>query len=963
MPQVLVKNGSFKTTTDWTLEGGIHFDNTYGLDDSFSIRRDGFVATSFAISDEKVPVAPGQVINMECWIQQGADGRNDVTGAVAIVWYDNTDTEISRDVGSVIVEGSGGRWYKSTGAFTAPVGAVTAAAAARLVRNSGGEKLNCDIVTWDYINNRTITLLTPAEGSTYTVGDNIPFRVTIGGTEPTITSVSYFADATLLGATTVAPYDFNYDQLTAGTYEVTAVAALSNGSSITSAANTVTVNAVPVPPITREYKASNAYTYLVTENFSGLANAIPSTALVTGIEIILDYQMRALIRSFDTGVPPEQATVNVAFDITNDAVVEAILMSRSGDNYTPTGTNITAPVPLVRTDFDFVEEGLSEGKRWTVLDSDPLQVTIGSDVELFGNNPIAVQDFITRAIGLKFYPNLLAKPAYAGDGDCCFRFFINKMRLRVYFDAGSAEYYFASPDKTQVIKGTLVSATVDDGNLRTGDASGVLQLQPALEVMDGTQTWIGEDWTIHSAYPPTDANQIGDVAELVNGQPNVGMEYNGLPTQTDIVENRSRYEFITANFYADESLDSIYGVHGLPRAFAFNAQFFYKIHTQPDPQKDSPRHVAYHHGHLALAFANGETTISVIGEPYNYDGAQGASSWSIGDRVNGLLPLSGTILGVFGSKSIWGISGTTVDNFATQVIAPRIGAIEYTVTDMGFPVYANAYGIYTLDQTERYGDYLGTPMSQDVSPWLRPRLIRDIKSDKEVVVAWPVRSKNQYRLAFSDGYVLSMTMNYGQAAAPTFSKQKYFITEPDEDPVIEGLALEDYPSIYPIAVSSQLDNRGEERIHIANISKQAEYSTPVPTDEIVVWGRAPEGGQGGIAFDHTQTFNSEFAPHAEFPTGITILGYYSPTITELYPPDDDPLPVDLDSYTFVPLDPVLILNTDPGDPDVFIQNNYYGDHASTEGFPDDGQMYIVSISPGTSGEPAILGMASRDEGF
>src|SRR5690606_37814104 len=131
--------------------------------------------------------------------------------------------------------------------------------------------------------------------------------------------------------------------------------------------------------------------------------------------------------------------------------------------------------------------------------------------------------------------------------------------------------------------------------------------------------------------------------------------------------------------------------------------------------------------------------------------------------------LSGTILGVYGTKSITGISGTTVDNFATQTISPNIGATEYTVTDMGFPVHANTYGIYTLSQVQQYGDYMGTPMSVDISPWLRPRLIRKVTSDKEVVCAWPVRSKNQYRLAFSDGYVVSMPLN-GQAV-PTFSFQ------------------------------------------------------------------------------------------------------------------------------------------------------------------------------------------------
>src|SRR5574343_1378598 len=102
-------------------------------------------------------------------------------------------------------------------------------------------------------------------------------------------------------------------------------------------------------------------------------------------------------------------------------------------------------------------------------------------------------------------------------------------------------------------------------------------------------------------------------------------------------------------------------------------------------------------------------------------------------------------------------------------------------------------------------------MSQQVSPWLRPRLIRSSNSEREVVVAWPVRSKNQYKLAFADGYVLTMTMNYGTQQTPTFSKQKYFLFE---DAIYSPEWS--YPSIVPAAISSELDDSGEERIHVAN---------------------------------------------------------------------------------------------------------------------------------------------------
>lgn len=776
------------------------------------------------------PVYPGQPISASAYIRTISSDDSFPDGSIAsfvvLLWLDEDEIPFARSDGNSIGElGEDTGWRLSSISDTAPAGAAFARFGIFNYNLGSGNETRIDQCTWNYAWNRTVSLTSPADDSTYATGEVVPFSVSLGGTSPAISAVEYYADATLIGTSSSAPYNLNLSSLAIGVYDITAVALGADGTEIPSS-NTRTLNIVSDTE-GREYKASNSYTYLVAESFSGLASNMPLSAVVTGVEVVVDYRLDVLVRSKDEGVSdPALASYNVAFDIINNATLEAIMLSPSDGGYTYDGTAATVEIPIQREDFTIEEDGLSEGKRWTVLSSEANNIVLGDEEELFGLDPISAGDFLTRAVGFRFYPNLATIPSYADSGDAVYRFYIDKLRLRVFFDAGSVEYYFASPDKSDVIKGILSSAEVLDGDLRTADASGILQLTSELEVMDGTQTWISNDWTIHASYPPTDANQIGLVGDI-EGEDVLGMEYNGLPTQQQVKENRSRYVFITENFYGDPELDSIYGAHGLPRAFAYNSEFFYKIYTQPDPEKDNPRHVANHHGHLALGFGGGRVDISVVGEPYNFRGVEGASSWAIGDKIVGLLPLSGTILGVFGSKSIWGISGTTVDNFATQVISPNIGATEYTICDMGFPVYANAYGIYTLNQTQQYGDYLGQPMSQDISPWIRPRLLRKETSNKEVVVAWPVRHKNQYRIAFSDGYVTSMTLNGQQV--PTFSFQKYFYQPSETNPYVSD-DLYSYPSIVPAAVSSELDESGEERIHIAPYV-QATISSPEPPVE------------------------------------------------------------------------------------------------------------------------------------
>lgn len=786
----------------------------------------------------KVLVVPGQVItaNATCQLTTGTPGTS---ASVKLMWFRADGSYLSISDGPNYSRNQyGSDQFTATVSAAAPpdsayvsvVGSMNTSASATV------STIYMDNFSWNYntASGAEVRLTSP-NVTTYSTEDTIPYRIeSTLATGVTITSVSYYYMTLVSGeyinptlVTTIPSSDsfsYNAPAMPAGQYGAYALVTLSNGAVITTNSRLFTVGAAVIN--TKEYKASNSYTYLVGESLIGLGGGLPSTAIVTGVETEFNYSLDILVRAKDkTITDPSQATPSVVFSTVTGGVFETTLMSKAAGQYTVVGSPTTSNVSITQSDFSVVENGIADGTyRWTVYRADTSEtVTVGGEDSVFNVDNLSAADFLEYAVGVRFYPTLGTKPDYADEGDACIRVKINSWKIKVFFDAGSVEYYFASPDKTQVIKGTLIAYNVTSGNFKNSDAAGVMQLDPNLEIIDGTQSWIGADWTIHSNYPPANNNQIGTVSEI--GSTGVGMEYNSLPGQDEVFNNRSRYVFITANFYGDINLESIYGVNGVGRAFAYNGENFYKIYTQPDPVKDRPRHVAFHHTHLALGFTEGRVDISVVGEPHNFDGAEGASSWAIGDSVTGLQPLAGMILGVFGRKSIVGISGTTLDNFATQTLSAKLGAVEYTVTDMGFPVYANAYGVYTLAQTTDYGDFLGNPLSQPVSPWLRPRLIRKSTSDKEVVVAWPVRSKNQYKLAFADGNVLSMTLNYGTQQSATFSKQKYFIT--DSSVSYEGLSLYDYPSIYPIAISSELDDGGEERIHVAHRWSSEENSSVI----------------------------------------------------------------------------------------------------------------------------------------
>ena len=831
MNEIPLTNGGFEegNTSGWTISGSlfnatINNDPEWVFEGAYSLRIRGNLSGHIVgyVTSGVYPVGVDRLeVSARFYGPVDNKGRQPWNSRWRVEWYNDFNQLVTAQETDWVR--SNETWQKISAAFFRPDGATRARISVIIAASGVGMQRDSylDAISWNNTATLSAFLTNPANGSSYKPGQTIPLGISysVYGTE--ISEVRYKFGSSVVRTATSHPYSATYSTDDSGTYSVTADILLANGSTLTVGPHSITI----LEPDTedREYKASNSCSPLILSNFSGITSAMPSTSRITGVVVDLVYKLAVLSRVKDLNVnDPSQATAFTAFDVIGGGVIEPILYSRDNDTYTYLASGEPRSVPIDRSEFSLVETGTTGGKKWVVYEQEEFRtISVGRDTETFGQSSLPASSFTNNAIGLKFRAEVAPKPDYADSGDATYRIMIDKIRVRVYFDSGSAVYYFASPDKTQILKGTLVSSYVMSGDFRTGDASGVMQLLPDLEVMDGSQTWIGPDWTIHSAYPPTNDNQIGDVTDR-EYQDSIGMAYNKMPTQSDIIANRSRYLFITTNFYGDKDWDSMYGVNGVDRAFAYNGDYFYNIYTHPELEKDRPRHVANHHLHLALGYDQGRVDISVAGQPYNFNGAEGASTWAIGDQVVGLLPLSGMILGIFGNKSVHGLAGTTVDNFTTQVISPKRGAIEYTIADMGYPVYANSYGIYTLAQIQQYGDYAGTPMSDPVSPWFKDRLLRKNTSSKEVVCAWPVRTSNQYRLAFRDGYVVSMTMD-DTKGYPTFSFLKYFITPPDESPNL-GVALTDYPTIYPIAVSSELDDTGEERIHIANI----DYVKPPP---------------------------------------------------------------------------------------------------------------------------------------
>jgi hypothetical protein len=147
-----------------------------------------------------------------------------------------------------------------------------------------------------------------------------------------------------------------------------------------------------------------------------------------------------------------------------------------------------------------------------------------------------------------------------------------------------------------------------------------------------------------------------------------------------------------------------------------------------------------------------------------------------------------------------------VDAFNLQILVPNVGCIEYSLVDMGQPVYCSNWGITTLEQSASYGDFEGGRLSKKINKWLLPRLV-DVTSGVPrsvgVLCAYPVRAKNQYRLVLKDGTHISMTMVTEGPPAFTFQKHGWYA----------GDTFKGY--VKPLALSSEIDDFGRERLHFS----------------------------------------------------------------------------------------------------------------------------------------------------
>jgi hypothetical protein len=246
-----------------------------------------------------------------------------------------------------------------------------------------------------------------------------------------------------------------------------------------------------------------------------------------------------------------------------------------------------------------------------------------------------------------------------------------------------------------------------------------------------------------------------------------------LPGQNDIDAAGSQYKTLITNFYYQNDYDAAYTVQGVGPCWYFDGSRTIRVRVPLGDSEDSPRHVERHGTMLALGYYPGTLILSSASDPFETRGERGAQVISNSDRMTVLTALSGDAMAIGGEARIDTLRGFTDDSFIKQALTAQRGLIEYTDGDMGKVLAADTLGVLVIETPESLGSASSMYLSAAVDSWLRPRLQADDMSPGSRIrprCALRVREKNQYRLYFWDGWILTVTLGGEQ---PSITTQRY----------------------------------------------------------------------------------------------------------------------------------------------------------------------------------------------
>lgn len=287
---------------------------------------------------------------------------------------------------------------------------------------------------------------------------------------------------------------------------------------------------------------------------------------------------------------------------------------------------------------------------------------------------------------------------------------------------------------------------VVEGNTITGATSGATAVITRVALTSGT-------WAAGTAAGTfIFASQTGNfVAENLNVGANLNVATVAANSSSITLPPNGRYEFQNHNFGGQAGTLRMYGCNGVGRGFEFDGTVFVPIHT--GMTVDTPIYLRVHKNQLFFVFGS-SVQHSGVGTPYIFSPLFGASELAVGDTITGLVELPGSVtsgaLAIYTKNTTSVLYGNDVSDWNLVQFSNESGGIAYTTQYIRTGMALDSQGIIGLSTSQKFGNFESSIISDKITPFLSSKITTAIAS-------CVVRKKNQYRLFFTTGEVITVS--------------------------------------------------------------------------------------------------------------------------------------------------------------------------------------------------------------
>jgi hypothetical protein len=196
----------------------------------------------------------------------------------------------------------------------------------------------------------------------------------------------------------------------------------------------------------------------------------------------------------------------------------------------------------------------------------------------------------------------------------------------------------------------------------------------------------------------------------------------------------------------------MYGCDGKNNAFEFDGTTYVPIRT--GMTVDTPNHICFHKQHLFLSFG-ASLQFSALGYPYQWTPLLGAGEIAMNAEITNLLILPGNqssgALGVYTRQDTSVLYGTSSANFQLSAFNTGTGAYAYTAQNLDQSYVLDDRGVISMSTSLNFGNFVPASLTMNIRPF--------IEAHRALAVGSSVnRDKGQYRVFFSDGSALYLTI-------------------------------------------------------------------------------------------------------------------------------------------------------------------------------------------------------------